>query len=279
MKRIMALLAASTLVVATSGARLSAPLEPPSTLRVFAAASLTDAFRELGQKLEHDQPGLAVRFNFAGSQQLALQMEQGAKADVFASADQRWMSYVDERHLVAETPTVFVRNRLVVIVPKTNPGRINRLEDLARRGIKFVIAAEAVPAGKYSREALQQLAKAPGFPSDYDRRVLANTVSQEENVKAVVAKVQLGEADAGIVYRSDVTPAAARVVRAIDIPDAYNVLASYPIAAIKGAENAEGARAFIALVLSAEGQQVLQRHGFLPLNAGASAGAVQPTRP
>jgi molybdate transport system substrate-binding protein len=279
MRRITALLAALMLVVTTSGARSYSPAEPPSTLTVFAAASLTEVFRELGQKLEQRQPGLAVRFNFAGSQQLALQMEQGAKADVFASADQRWMSYVEERHLVAETPTVFARNRLVVIVPKTNPGRIGRLEDLAKRGVKFVIAAEAVPVGKYSHEVLQQLAKAPGFPSDYDRRVLANTVSQEENVKAVVAKVQLGEADAGIVYRSDVTPAAARVVRAIDIPDAYNVLASYPIAAIKGAENAEAARAFIALVLSAEGQRVLQRHGFLPSNAGAPAGAGQPARP
>ena len=115
------------------------------------------------------------------------------------------------------------------------PGPDRRLQDLVRRGTKIVVAAEAVPAGKYSREALANLAGAPGFPPEYDRRVLANVVSQEENVKAVVTKVQLGEADAGTVYRSDVTPAVARFVRVFEIADPYNVLASYPIAVLKGA--------------------------------------------
>jgi molybdate transport system substrate-binding protein len=247
----------------------------PSQLTVYAAASLTDAFRELGRTLEASHPGLTVQFNFAGSQQLALQIEQGAPADVFASADQRWMSHATEKGLVAGQARVFARNRLVAIVPRTNPARIGGLPDLARRGTKIVLAAEAVPAGKYSREALENLSAAPGFPPGYDRRVLANVVSQEENVKAVVAKVQLGEADAGLVYRSDVTPSVSRYVRVFEIDDPYNVIASYPIAVLKGARNAEAAKWFVDLVSSAAGQQTLQRHGLLPA-AAAAPPAAQP---
>jgi molybdate transport system substrate-binding protein len=247
-----------------SGPRPSLPQPPPTTLTVFAAASLTDAFRELGRRLEQQTPGLAVTFNFAGSQQLALQLEQGAGADVFASADQRWMTYAQEHALVDGDPQVFARNRLVVIVPKTNPARIEGLPDLARRGTKIVMAAEAVPVGKYSRDALHNLTSASGFPEGYDTRVIANVVSQEDNVKAIVAKVQLGEADAGIVYRSDVTPPVAKYVRTFDIPDQYNVVATYPIALVKGGKNRQTAEAFISLVLSEDGQRVLARNGFLP---------------
>jgi len=245
----------------------------PTTLTVFAASSLAEAFRELGHRLEQQTRGLSVTFNFAGSQQLALQLEQGAKADVFASADQRWMGHAQEHALVEGDPQVFARNRLVVIVPKTNPARIGGLPDLARGGTKIVLAAEAVPVGKYSREALHNLASASGFPASYDTRVLANVVSQEDNVKAVVSKVQLGEADAGIVYRSDVTPAVARYVRTFDIPDQYNVLASYPIALVKGTKNQEAAAAFISLVLSDEGQRVLSQNGFLPATTAAPSPA------
>ena len=181
------------------------------------------------------------------------------------------MDHAAEQDLVAGEAAVFTRNRLVAIVPRTNPARIGKLQDLARRGTKLVVAAETVPAGKYSREALQNLAGASGFPEEYDRRVLANVVSQEENVKAVVAKVQLGEADAGMVYRSDVTPAVARYVRVFEIPDPYNVIASYPIAVLKGARNAGAARMFVELVSSDEGQRVLQRHGLLPAVAAAAA--------
>jgi molybdate transport system substrate-binding protein len=250
------------------------PLAPaPSTLTVYAAASLTDAFRELGRALEAEHSGLTVQFNFAGSQQLALQIEQGAPADVFASADQRWMSYASEKGLVEGGSAIFARNRLVAILPRSNPARIAGLPDLARRDIKLVLAAEAVPAGKYSREALEKLGASPGFPPEYARRVLANVVSQEENVKAVVAKVQLGEADAGLVYRSDVTPSVSRDVRVVTIDDPYNVIASYPIAVLKGARNPEAARRFVELVSSAAGQQTLQRHGLSPAAAAAPAAA------
>jgi len=252
---------------------LAPPLaEPaPSAVTVFAAASLTESFRELGRVFEQQHPGVSVQFSFAGSQQLALQMEQGAPADVFASADDRWMDYVREKGLVEGETAVFARNRLVVIVPKTNPARIGKLEDLVRRGTKVVLAAEQIPVGRYSREALRNLAAAPGFPPEYDRRVIANVVSQEENVKSVVSKVQLGEADAGIVYRSDVTPAVARYVRELEIPDQFNVIAEYPIAVTKSPRNAESARQFVTLVRSGEGQRVLRAHGLTPVTATEAA--------
>jgi molybdate transport system substrate-binding protein len=244
---------------------VTTPLPVPNrTVTVFAAASLTDAFTELGRSMEQKTRGLTVRFNFTGSQQLVAQMEQGAGADVFASADQRWMHEAARRGLVAGDPIVFARNRLVVLVPTSNPGRIARLEDLARPGLKLVLAGESVPAGKYSREVLAKLAAAPGFPAGYAVHTLANLVSDEENVKGVVAKVQLGEADAGIAYRSDVTPAVAARVRVLEIPDERNVLAEYPIAVLAGAADTGGAREFVALALSDEGQRILARHGLLP---------------
>ncbi|MEP6574322.1 MAG: molybdate ABC transporter substrate-binding protein [Gemmatimonadota bacterium] len=246
-------------------------------LTVFAAASLTESFGELGRLMEQRHPGLTVRFNFAGSQQLAAQLEQGAEADVFASADDRWMKSVQEKQLLAAEPQIFARNRLVVIVPASNPARIDRLAQLSGRGIKLVLAADAVPAGRYSREVLQKLSASTGFEADYGRRVLANVVSQEENVKSVVTKVQLGEADAGMVYRSDVTPAVSRYLKVLDIPEESNVLASYPIATIRNSAQRALADGFVDLVLSAEGQSVLERHGFLGVEA--KAGSPVPPKP
>ncbi len=238
-----------------------------STLHVFAAASLSDAFTEIGHHLEHQRPGLTVRLNFAGSQQLATQIEQGAAADVFASADERWMNYARERGLLSGEPAVFARNGLVVIVPKTNPARIRRLQDLARGGIKLVLGADAVPVGHYSRTVLRNLARDPAFGGDFATLVLRNVVSEEENVKSVAGKVRLGEADAGIVYRSDVTPAVARFIRVIEIPESANVFAAYPIAVVKDAKEPGGAQRFVAFVLSPEGQRVLERHGLIPVAA------------
>jgi molybdate transport system substrate-binding protein len=243
------------------GAQTSAA---PREITVYAAASLTDAFGELGKLMEQDSLPTLVRYNFAGSQQLAVQLEQGAKADVFASADQRWMDYVRERHLTAGPSKIFAHNRLVVILPKSNPGHVRELQDLARRGVKLVVGAEAVPVGKYTREMFRRLERRPGFPSAYGDNVLANVVSQEENVKSVVAKVQLGEADAGVVYRSDVTPRVAPSVTVLEIPDDANVLASYPIAVLSGTADSVAARAFLALLLGPEGRRVLARHGLTP---------------
>lgn len=231
---------------------------------VFAAASLTEAFHALGAEYERRHPGVVVRLDFGGSQQLARQLDQGAQADVFASADQQWMTYVAERRLLDAPAVVFARNRLTVIVPAANPGGIRRLEDLARPGVKLVLAAEAVPAGRYAREAIGRLAALRGFPTDYRRRVLGNVVSEEETVRGVAGKVQLGEADAGIVYTSDVSPSVARTVHALAIPDSAAVTASYPIAVLAGAANRPDALGFVALVCSAAGQQLLARYRFLP---------------
>lgn len=258
------LAALSLLLLGFSAAALGAP-PAGVTLDVFAAASLADVFGDLGRQFEKAHPGFAVRFNLAGSQQLATQIEQGAPADVFASADQAWMDHVKEHSLLAGEAAVFARNHLVVVVPRTNPARIERLQDLARRGVKMVIGADAVPVGRYGRQALQNLSAASGFERDYATRVLGNVVSEEENVKSVLAKVQLGEADAGIVYVSDVSPALARYVRTLEIPADANVLATYPIAVVQGSRQPDAARDFVALVLSADGQSALRRHGLIPV--------------
>lgn len=239
----------------------------PTTLTVFAAASLTDAFNELGDTLMRRSPGLHVDFNYAGSQLLAVQIKQGALVDVFASADDRWMTDVRDSGFVAGEPRTFIHNRLVLIVPKSNPARIDKLQDLARAGVKLVLAADRVPAGRYARLMLWNLGRVPGFVPDFGQRVLHNVVSNEDNVRSVATKVQLGEADAGIVYVSDVTADVARHVRRWEIPDAYNVVASYPIAIVRNAPQPDLARAFIDLVLSPVGQGALVRHGFLPLEA------------
>lgn len=251
------------------GASATAGAPAASTLRVFAAASLSEAFQEMARVFEQAHPGTAVRLNLAGSQQLASQVELGARADVFASADERWLDCLKERSLIAEDDTVFAHNRLVAIVPRANPARIGKLSDLARRGVKVVLGAEAAPVGRYSREALQKLSAADGYPADYARRVLGNVVSEEENVRSVVGKVQLGEADAGLVYRSDVTPSVSRYVNILEIPDSANVLARYPIGVLAGTPEEGAARAFVALVLSPAGQGLLARHGLIPVGPTA----------
>ncbi len=252
-------------VVAGIAVSRPATAEEPQGLSVFAAASLTEAFTEIGRMMEQRDPTTKVSFNFAGSQQLATQIEQGAHADVFASADQAWMNHVQERNLLANAPQIFVGNRLAVVVPERNPGQIERLQDLGRAGIKVVMAAEVVPVGRYTREALEKLSRDPTFGSDFAAKVLNNVVSQEESVRGVLAKVQLGEADAGVVYRSDVTAAAAPALRVFDIPDPYNVEARYPIAIVKGTPSSKAAQTFVDLVLSPDGQRVLERFRFVPL--------------
>jgi molybdate transport system substrate-binding protein len=236
----------------------------PREITVYAAASLTEAFLELAPPLEQGSAPVRVRYNFAGSQQLAVQLEQGARADVFASADQRWMDYLVERKLTAGVPRIFAHNRLVAILPASNPAGIRGLEGLSRRGVKLVVGAAAVPIGRYTREVIRRLERQKGLPPDYADKVLANVVSEEENVKSVVAKVQLGEADAGIVYRSDVTSRVAPTVRVLEIPEDANVLASYPVAVLAGSRDPAGARAFVALLLGPHGREVLARHGLVP---------------
>jgi len=235
------------------------------TLTVMAAASLTESFTELGKQFESQHAGVTVQFNFAGSQQLAQQLSEAAPADVFASANAKQMTAaVDAGRVDAAAPHAFVSNRLVVIMPSANPAGITALPDLAKPGLKLILAAKEVPVGQYSLDFIAKATQDPAFGSGYQDAVLANVVSYEENVKSVLSKVALGEADAGIVYSSDVTLDAAGKVTRIDIPDNLNVIASYPIAVIKDSARAELAQAFVDFVSSAEGQAVLAKYGFLP---------------
>jgi molybdate transport system substrate-binding protein len=194
---------------------------------------------------------------------LRTQLEQGARADVFASADQAQMDNAKRAGVIEGADQVFVKNKLVVIYPAANPGRISGLQDLARPGVRFVLTDPNVPIGAYARTALQQMSRDPQYGADFGSRVLANLRSEEANVRAVVTKVQLGEADAAIVYASDVTPAVAKDITSVLIPDQFNVLAAYPIAAVKDGQNKDGARGFIAFVRSPAGQEVLRKHNFI----------------
>ena len=240
------------------------------TLTVLAAASLTQAFEELGEQFKAARPGVEISFNFAGSQQLAQQLANGAPADVFASANNRQMEAVVAAGRVgANSIQVFARNRLVVIYPTDNPAGIQQLGDLSKPGLKLVLAAKEVPVGQYSLEFLAKTAADPAFGSGYEQSVLNNVVSYEDNVRAVLTRVGLGEADAGIVYTSDVSGDAAQKVGTLEIPDALNVIAAYPIAPIQDSPNAALAQEFINLVLSEGGQALLAQHGFVPVQAAS----------
>jgi molybdate transport system substrate-binding protein len=232
-------------------------------LTVYAAASLTDAFTEIGKAFEAEHSDTTVVFNFGGSQNLRTQIEQGAPVNVFASANIKEMdTLVSQNYVMPDAPQIFLKNQLVVILPKDNPAGIASLEDLSRSNLKLVFAAEEVPAGRYARQVLDNLNSM--FGADYRDKVLANVVSNEDNIRQAVTKVQLGEADASIVYVSDAV-AAPELLR-IEIPADVNVLAEYPIASLAESTNSELANQFIAYVLSPTGQATLAKWGFTPVN-------------
>jgi molybdate transport system substrate-binding protein len=231
-------------------------------LTVFAAASLTDAFKEIGGSFERAHPGTKVSFNFASSSLLRTQIEQGAPADVFASADMAQMEPLVKTGKVRDVAP-FTRNRLVVVTPVANPGRIGRLQDLARPGLRLVITAEQVPIGRYTREALAKMSGPGGLGSDFQRKVLANVVSQEANVRALLTKVEIGEADAAIVYASDAVAAGPKV-KAIAIPGQYNEIAIYPVGMVVASPHASDAAAFARYLRSGSAQATLKRYGFQP---------------
>jgi len=239
------------------------PAETETTLIVFAAASLTDAFTEIGGQFDAANPGVTTVFNFAGSNALATQINEGAPVDVFASANNTQMTAaVESGRVNADAPAQFVSNRLVVVLPADNPGGIESLQDLAGDDVLIVLAAEEVPVGGYSLEFLDKASADPAFGATFREDVLANVVSYEENVRSVLNKVALGEADAGIVYTSDA--AGVEGVSQLEIPDALNVLAQYPIAALNDSANPDVAAAFISYILGPEGQAVLADYGFGP---------------
>nr|WP_242902154.1 molybdate ABC transporter substrate-binding protein [Actinomadura terrae] len=219
------------------------------TLTVFAAASLTETFTALGKEFEAAHPGVKVRFSFGASSTLAQQITQGAPADVFAAASPATMKTVADAGDAAGAPQVFTRNRLVIAVPKDDPGRVGAVRDLSRPGLKVVLCAEQVPCGAAAKKALDAA------------KVTLKPVSRERDVKAVLTKVRLGEADAGLVYRTD-AKAAAPQVKGIEFPESAQAVNDYPIAEVAKAPRPALAKEFVALVLGPKGKAALTGAGF-----------------
>ena len=233
----------------SSAASSSSGGDLSGTLTVFAAASLTGVFTDLGNRLEKDDPGLHVTFNFAGSDALATQITQGAPADVFASANEKQMKVVTDAGLQAAAPTIFADNVLEIAVPKGNPGHVTGLKDFANPDLTIAVCAPTVPCGAAS----QKVFTAAGITAQPD--------TEETDVKAALNKVQLGEVDAALVYATDVK-AAGDKVQGIEFPEAEQAVNKYPIATLKAAPNPAAAKAFVDLVNSDEGQKALTDAGF-----------------
>lgn len=215
------------------------------TINVFAAASLTGTFTQLGKDFEAAHPGVEVAFNFAGSSALARQINSGAPADVFASAAPKNMDQVTDKG----TATTFVKNRLEIAVPKGNPGKITGLKDFADKNKKIAICAVQVPCGAAAKKVFDAT------------KIVAQPDSLEQDVKAALTKVSLGEVDAAMVYKTDVLAAKGKV-EGIEFPEADKAINDYPIATLTNAKNADGAKAFVDYVLSAQGTTVLTAAGF-----------------
>jgi molybdate transport system substrate-binding protein len=250
MRRLAGLLAALALLAAGCGDDGSA--SGPTPITVSAAASLKTAFTDLGTAYD-------ARFSFAGSDDLAAQIRQGAKPDVFAAANTKLPDQLHEEGLV-EAPRVFASNRLVIGVPAGEDG-IARLEDLAGPGVDLAIGAEDVPIGSYTRTVLERL------PAAQRRAILANVGSEEPDVAGIVGKLTQGAVDAGFVYRSDVRSSGG-ALRAIDLPDELQPQVAYGVAVVRGTEHPEEAEAFVEALLGADGQEALRAAGLDPPPAG-----------
>ena len=246
------LLLATVLLAACSSTTTSSGSAAPTDLTVFAASSLTAAFNKIGTDFEAANPGVQVTFNFGSSTDLATQIGSEGTADVFASASGTAMDTVEKDPGVQDRQD-FATNSLVIITPNDDPGGVSSLQDLAKPGLQLVLAAEGVPVGDYARQMLD----AAGL----SKEVLANVVSNEPDDASVVAKVKSGEADAGIVYTSDISSAD---VRDVTIPDNENVVATYPIAVIVGAPAGDLATTFVDYVTGTQGEATLAQFGFGP---------------
>jgi molybdate transport system substrate-binding protein len=254
---LLALAAAAALTVTACGGGQPAAAPPaaaPSTtvtgqVTVFAAASLTDAFGEIGKAFEKAKPGTTVQFNFAGSSTLAQQINQGAPADAFASANHAQMDVVAKARNTTGTPTVFTSNTLQIVVPPGNPANVQSLQDFGKQELTIALCAEQVPCGAASKQVFEIAGVTPAPDT------------QEQDVRAVLTKVSLGEADAGLVYKTDVLSGGVEV-EGIDFPEAAQAVNEYPITVLAKAPNAAGAQAFVDYVLADDGQAVLEKYGF-----------------
>lgn len=230
---------------------------------VFAASSLNDVFPELARAFTKENPAIKLEFNFAGTQTLVNQLRQGAEADLLASADTAYVDEIAAEGMVAASATM-AYNRLVLAVHPDAAGRVRGIEDLSGP-VRLVVAAEQVPAGRYTRQALEQVEAAQG--SGFTARVLARVVSQELNVRQVLNKVVLGEADAAFVYYTDALEQSDKVV-VRELPPAGQVRATYVLAQLRSSPNPAGGQAFYDFILSPEGQEILARRGFVPAAGG-----------
>ncbi|WP_412026764.1 molybdate ABC transporter substrate-binding protein [Deinococcus yunweiensis] len=230
-----------------------------ASLTVLAASSLTDAFTEIGRAFDA-QTGTTTTFSFAGSQALRAQLEQGVRADVYASANATQFDPLVRSGLVSAGQP-FVRNRLAIIAPAGST-KVTTLADLGKGGVKLVLADRAVPVGDYSRRMLAAIDASGTYGRDFSARALKNVVSEEPNVRQVALKVSLGEADAAVVYATDVTPSLKSRVRVIALPTRFNQSARYPIGTVKASAQPAAADAFVKYVLSPAGQAILRKWGF-----------------
>lgn len=232
-------------------------------ITVFAASSLTDALQEMATVFRARYPDTTIIFNFAGSSQLAVQLIEGVPADLFASANPTQMQNVVEAgRITADSVHPFATNQLTLIVPTDNPGHIMRLTDLSQPNLRLILAVPGVPVRQYTDEVVAKLG------TDFANNFYKNVVSEEENVRQVVAKIALGEADAALVYASDITPDIAQQVQQILIPAEQNIIATYLIAPIANSSQPELAQQFNNFILSPEGQAILSQWGFAPLRSG-----------
>ncbi|MET9559510.1 molybdate ABC transporter substrate-binding protein [Streptomyces tauricus] len=241
---------ASSSAKSDSSASASSADKLSGTVTVFAAASLKESFTTLGEQFEKEHPGTKVTFSFGGSDSLAASITGGAPADVFASASPKTMKIVTDAGDASGTPATFVRNELEIATLPGNPDGIASLKDLTKSGLKVVLCDKEVPCGAAAQKALAA------------SKLKLTPVSYEQDVKAALTKVELKEADAAVVYKTDVR-AAGDKVEGVEFPESADAVNDYPIASLKAAQNTEGAEAFIALVRSAEGQKVLTGAGFL----------------
>lgn len=250
MRRTFVALAALAVLIAAAQPVAAAP-RPSGEITVFAASSLTESFDAIAKQFEKKYPGVSVKFNYDASSNLATQINQGAPADVFASADQDNLQKTIDSGAVTPPPVAFAKNRLEIAVEKGNPKKIKGLADLQKSGLVVVLCADQVPCGKY---AAQSLGKAG---------VSVSPASKEENAKATLSKVSIGEADASIVYVTDVK-ASKGTTSGVKIADKVNVVATYPMGVVKDSQNATAAKAWVQFVNSKEGQKTLRKFGFLP---------------
>jgi molybdate transport system substrate-binding protein len=235
----------------SGGSTSSSNGQVKGTVVVFAATSLTDAFDKIGSQFEKAHPGVTVKFNYNGSSSLATSITQGANADVFASADTTNMTTVTKASLATGQPKIFTKNKLEIMVDKGNPMKISSVANLSKPSVKVVLCAPSVPCGKYAGEVFKKAG------------VTVKPVSEETSVGGVVTKVTLGEADAGIVYQTDVKANESKATGVV-IPASQNVVAEYPMVELKDAPNSTAAKSFINYVNSSAGQKVLTSFGFLP---------------